>query len=147
MLSSLANISHLAYTKGAKAKKAEVHRFSNELIATSKKIASKGEVVANIKINKNISDTIELVLKDDEYLVSKKGEGKDVKRVIQYNEVLKAPIIKDTVVGKLQFVDESGNVIHETELIASKDVQKSSLWDYMVYIMNTYIIRELKNVC
>jgi len=114
---------------------------------TSKKIASKGEVVANIKINKNISDTIELVLKDDEYLVSKKGEGKDVKRVIQYNEVLKAPIIKDTVVGKLQFVDESGNVIHETELIASKDVQKSSLWDYMVYIMNTYIIRELKNVC
>ncbi|MBP3358200.1 MAG: methyl-accepting chemotaxis protein [Opitutales bacterium] len=42
MLSSLANISHLAYTKGAKAKKAEVHRFSNELIATSKKIASKG---------------------------------------------------------------------------------------------------------
>ena len=42
MLSSLTNISHLAYTKGTKAKKAEVRRHSNELIATSKKITSQG---------------------------------------------------------------------------------------------------------
>lgn len=111
---------------------------------SSKKIATKGETVASVKINKNITKTIDLTLQTDEYLVSKKGENKETKRVIRYNENLKAPITKNAVVGKMQFVDESGNVVRETNLITNQDIEKSSLWDYIVHIMNTYIIRELK---
>jgi len=112
---------------------------------TSKKIASKGEVVDKLKISKNVSCEVEVVVENDEYLISKKGESKEYNKVIEYNKNLKAPITNGTVVGKLKFIDKDGNLLHETNIIVNQDVVKSTLWEYMVYIMNTYMIKELKN--
>lgn len=111
---------------------------------TSKKIGSKGEVIDTIKISKNVNCMPQIVLEKDEYLVSKKGENKEVTKVIEYNENLKAPIVKGAVVGTLKFVDNDGNVVHQTNLVIDQDVTKSTLWDYMVYIVNTYTMKELK---
>lgn len=113
---------------------------------TSEKIGTKGEVVEKLKISKNVSSEFEAILEKDEYLISKKGENKEYNKIIKYNENLKAPIAKDTVVGVVQFVDGGGSVLHETNLVINKEVEKSNLWEYIVYVMNTYIMRELKEI-
>lgn len=111
---------------------------------TSEKIASAGEVVDKIKISKNVEEEFEVIIQKDEYLISKKGESKECNRVVKYNENLKAPLAKNSVVGTVQFVDSESNILQETNIIINKDVEKSTLWDYMVYVMNTYIMREPK---
>lgn len=112
---------------------------------TSQKICSKDEVVDKLRISKNVNSEIEIFIQNDEYLVSKKGENKEYNRVIEYNNNLKAPIVKGSVVGMLKFIDDEGNVLSETNLIINQDVKKSTLWDYMVYIMNTFMVKGLKN--
>ena len=97
------------------------------------------------KISKNVEKKFEIVLEKDEYLINKKGETKEYSRVIKYNDNLKAPIEKGTVVGVVQTVDSDGNVLKSANLIVNDDVKKSSLWDYIVYVINTYIMRELKS--
>ena len=111
---------------------------------TSEKLGEKGEVVDKIKISKNVGDKFEVVLQKDEYLVSKKGESKEYTKTIKYTENLKAPIASGTVVGTAQFLDKDGNVFKETNLIVNQNVDKSNLWEYIVYVMNTYIMRQLK---
>lgn len=112
---------------------------------TSEKICSQGEVISKFKINKNVNSEVEVVLEKDEYLVSKKGESKEYDKIVEYSENMKAPIVKGTVVGQLKFVDKEGNVLRQTNLIVNQDVAKSTLWDYMVYITNIYMIKGLNN--
>ncbi len=111
---------------------------------SSEKICSKGELIEKLKISKNVNCEAEIILEKDEYLISKKGESKEYDRVVEYNQNLKAPIAKGTVVGVLKFVDKASNVLMQTNLIVNQDVVKSTLWDYMVYVMNTYMIKGLK---
>ncbi len=113
---------------------------------TSKKIASKDEIVGTLQINKHIGDKINLVLANDEYLVSKKGEDKQYTKNIVYNENLKAPITKDTVVGQLQFIDNEGKVLSKTDIIVKEDVAKSTLWEYITHVINIYTITGLKSI-
>lgn len=111
---------------------------------TSKKIGTTGEIIGKVKISKNVGKEFEAVLSKDEYLISKKGETKDCNKVIVYNSNVQAPLTKNSVVGKVQFVDNEGNVIRETELIIKEDVQKSTLWDYIIYIMDVFTMKGLK---
>ena len=113
---------------------------------TSKKIGTKGEVVEKINISKHIGEQVEIVLEKDEYLISKKGENKEYNRVIKYNNDLKAPITQNDIVGKVQFVDSDGKILHETNLIVNKNIEKSTLWEYIVNMMNVYTITGLKSM-
>ena len=111
---------------------------------SSEKIATKDEVVGNIQISKHVGKTFNIVLESDEYLVNKKGEKKEYTKVVKYNENLKAPLAKGSKVGKLQFLDNSGTVLRETNVIINEDVYKSNLWEYIVYMTNMYSMKALK---
>ena len=113
---------------------------------TSEKIGAKGEIIDELRINKNISNKVKVVLEKDEYIISKKGETKEYIKTIKYNDMLKAPIEKGAVVGTMEFKDKEGNVIYNANLIIDQNIDKSSLWEYIVYITNIFTIKELKNV-
>lgn len=111
---------------------------------SSKQISQKGEMVDEINISKNVGNKVKVVYKNDEYLVSKKGENTEYTTKIEYSKELKAPLIKDEVIGKVQFLNSEGQVIHEAEIALESDVKKSNLWDYMTYIFRIYSIEALK---
>ena len=113
---------------------------------TSEKIGAKGEIIDELRVNKNISNKVKLVLEKDEYIISKKGETKEYIKTIKYNNVLKAPMEKGTVVGNIEYKDKEGNLIYNANLVTEQDVEKSSLWEYIVYITNIFTIKELKTV-
>lgn len=156
---ALFNLSATAQREGlsliAVVMKAPTSTIRNEEVATllnygfsaytSKQICKKGERIDKIKISKNIVTEVELVLEKDEYLISKKGETQEYQKLIEYDKNIQAPIIKGAVVGKVKFVNNEGEVLRETNIISNADVNKSTLWEYMVYIMNTYMIKQLKN--
>lgn len=111
---------------------------------TSKKIGTKGEIVDKIQISKHIGEEFDVVLEKDEYLISKKGENKEYTKNIKYNPNIKAPMLKGTKVGIIEFVDNEGNILHSSNLVINKDAIKSTLWDYMIYTVNIYTIKGLK---
>lgn len=111
---------------------------------SSEKIASKGEVVGKLKINKFVGGEIEVEVEQDKYLINKKGDSKQYTKNIIYNEKIQAPIVKGDVVGEMKFLDKNGNVISETNIIARENVNRSTLWEYITYIINIYTINALK---
>lgn len=112
---------------------------------TSSKIGSAGEVVEKINVNKHIGKKVDAVLETDEYLISKKGEAKEYTKVIKYNDNLRAPIEKNTPIGKVQFVANDGSVLHESNIIFTEDIGKSNLWEYIKYMVDMFTMIGLKN--
>ena len=76
---------------------------------TSTKLGTKGEIIDTININKHIKEKVNVVLKQDEYIINKKGETKNFLKNIEYSKELIAPLAKNTVIGKLKYIDEAGN--------------------------------------
>ena len=127
---------------------AEVTTLLNYGFSTymSKKIGSKGEIIEKMQISKHVGERFEVVLEKDEYLVSKKGESKECNRIIKYNEGLKAPLLKYSTVGTIQYLDNDGNVLREGNIIINQDVNKSTLWEYIIYTINIYTMKSLKTM-
>ncbi len=111
---------------------------------TSSKIAAAGDVVEKIKISKHITKEVDVVLEKDEYLISKKGEAKEYTKVVKYNDNLKAPINKNTPIGKLQFLANDGSVLREANLMLTEDAYKSNLWEYIMHIVDLFTMKGMK---
>ena len=117
--------------------------FSNY---TSIKLGSKGEVKSNIKINKNISENAEVVLKEDVFQITNKKEESEYKELIEYNNEIVAPIKANTSIGIVKYVDRDNNIIAESELIVTKDINKSGYWEYLTNLTSRFVIKEFKNM-
>lgn len=115
--------------------------FSNY---TSTLLGKMGDKVDSIYINKYIKEKVDVVFEKDECLISKKGEKKEYNKVVELDKGIKAPIKAKTVIGKMKFIDKEGNVLRETNLVVNKDMEKSSLLEYMKKIIKSYGISELK---
>ena len=111
---------------------------------TSQKIGATGESMGKIRISKHIGKEFDSVLSKDEYLITKRGETKECDKVVVYNSDVRAPLTKNSVVGKVQFIDNEGNIIREAELVINEDVQKSTLWNYLIYIIDMFTMKGLK---
>lgn len=112
---------------------------------SSTKLGAKGDVEGVITINKHIGEKVNVVLKQDEYLICKKGENKEYEKIIEFDNIITAPISENTVVGRLKYIDKEGNNIHETDLVVQNEITKSTLKEYIKYIISIYSIKELKN--
>jgi len=113
---------------------------------TSKKIGTAGEEVEKIQISKHIGRKISVVLENDEYLISKKGETKEYTMIIKYKDNLKAPMKKNESVGKVQFVSNEGNVLRESNIILTEDIDKSNLWEYIIYMVDIFTMKSMKTL-
>ena len=114
--------------------------FSNYSTTT---LAKKGEKVQNIKINKNIFETVDLVFADDLKLLCEKGNAKEFTTNVTLHENITAPLNAGEVVGKVDFLDKDNNILKSTDICVSKDVPKSSLLEYMQYTFLRYLSANL----
>lgn len=110
--------------------------FSNYTTTT---LAQKGSVVQNIKINKNIFEMVDLVYADDAKLLGEKGSTPEYTTTISIKEGLAAPLKSGDTVGKVDFVDKNNNILKSVNLAVSKDVNKSSLLQYLQYTFLKYL--------
>ena len=110
------------------------------------KLGSKNDIIDKININKHIGEKVDVVLKQDEYLVTKKGKNKNIEKLIEFNENLTAPLEENSVVGKIKYIDENNNVLHESDLIIGSKIERSSMLEFITYVISKYSIKGLKNM-
>ncbi|WP_376766322.1 D-alanyl-D-alanine carboxypeptidase family protein [Thermoactinomyces mirandus] len=94
---------------------------------TSKRIFNKGDILAEIRIDKGNPDKIRIQANQPLDMLIKKGiEHKGYEKRWIWNE-LKAPIHKGDRLGKLQIVQD-GNIVAEWNLVSSMEIEQANLW-------------------
>ncbi|MDR7869991.1 MAG: D-alanyl-D-alanine carboxypeptidase family protein [Tissierellaceae bacterium] len=96
--------------------------FSNYESVT---IGNKGDVVANILIEKGELDTLPLMLERDSYLLLTKANKGNIEKEINYPEYINAPIEQGQKVGEL-VVKLDGQEVDRVNLLAKSQINKAS---------------------
>ncbi|ATH92246.1 D-alanyl-D-alanine carboxypeptidase family protein [Bacillus glycinifermentans] len=88
----------------------------------------RNEVISELKVNKGSEQKINLVTSEPISLLTKKGENiKAVKKEIKKKTDIQAPVKKGTELGTL-VLKKDGKVLHESPLVAEKDMDKAGMW-------------------
>lgn len=102
-----------------------------------KKMISKDDIVKNVKIEKGvISETNAVAEKDCGTLIAK-GNDFNIEQSIDLPDVIKAPIKKEDVIGKLKYT-YNGEIVGECNLIASDDVDKMNIVSMEQYVLDRW---------
>ncbi len=90
-------------------------------------IAKAGEVINSIKVNKGVSEFVDVSLENSCGALVKKGQEKNLVQNIFLEEALEAPIYKGQKIGTISYLlgDE---VVGSSNIIANDDVEKIGLW-------------------
>lgn len=96
------------------------------------KIKSKDEIIDTIKIDKGNKEVVEVYLKDDLSILSKKSD-KDIKYDYKVNiNNIKLPLKKGDIVGNIELINNN-QVIDSKDLIIKEDIFKIN---YVKYLLN-----------
>ncbi|MFN2745508.1 MULTISPECIES: D-alanyl-D-alanine carboxypeptidase family protein [Bacillus] len=88
----------------------------------------RGEVISELKVNKGRDQNINLVTSEPISLLTKKGENMEsVKKEVKLKDETQAPVKKGTELGTL-VLKKDGKVLHESPLVAEKDMEKAGMW-------------------
>ena len=101
-------------------------------------IARANEPIDKIDVWLGKKDTLDIHVNQDIYKTIPKARKKLLKVSIKYNGPVEAPILKDSIVGKLSVVYD-GELINEYELLASTNVKKLNIFSRLIRSIN-YLI-------
>ena len=102
-----------------------------------KKIIENNKSIGKVVVEKGKSEEVDIITVKDISILEKKGEKK---RNIDYDiklNIVKAPVKKGDVIGKVQ-VFEKNKIIEEVDITVKKDIKRAN-------IINLYL-RNLKDV-
>ncbi|MGB9779419.1 D-alanyl-D-alanine carboxypeptidase family protein [Caldanaerobacter sp.] len=102
------------------------------------KVASKGEVLGKIKVLKGKKDMVEAISPKDEYVVVKKGEGKNIKKELELKDYVKAPVNKSSSIGIVKILLE-GKVIKKFDIYPAEEVKKANLFENFSKVINYWL--------
>lgn len=107
----------------------------------NKKIISKANKIENsIRVVGGKSDKVELVPKQDMYLLTKKiDKGGSVTTRVELPEILKAPLKAGQSVGKL-YLMQHDQVVGCEDIVVSKDILPSTITDNILDIISNWAI-------
>lgn len=97
-----------------------------------------GEVIEEIKVNKNVEETLKLCIKDKKSILTAKGEKLVYKKKIEIKDNLVAPIADGEVLGSVKWLSEDGAVLCETELVSRTKINRSKIGKYIEKILLKY---------
>lgn len=106
----------------------------------NKKVAEKEGICETIKIRNATAATkqLEVLYKEDLFLLKSKSEHQEIEKKIQYEE-LKAPISKGKVVGKAIY--QIDGISYTVDLVAAKDVEESkALKSFMMILIVVFLL-------
>lgn len=102
--------------------------FSNYKLNT---ILTTDDIVGELHVKKGKISKVDVVPVSDITDLIKKNENKDYSHNISYTNN-KAPILKGDIVGKIEVIDNDGNVIKTVDLTVKEDVYKHSFWSLFI---------------
>jgi len=110
----------------------ETRGLLNAAFATFRSVplAKRGNLVANVPIERGTLESVDLAVLDDFGAVVAKGQDPDIQRHIVHEPRLFAPIKAGQVLAEL-VVEADGVEVGRTKLVAAKDVPRANVWQLM----------------
>lgn len=85
--------------------------------------------LGQVKIEKAKKEKVDVYLKDDITMLSKINENQGE---YNYNVIvneLKAPLSKNQSIGRVEVIDNEGNIVKEEDVIVKEDIEKANVFD------------------
>lgn len=112
------------------------YAFANYEVKT---IISKGEAIANdLQVDKAKEDSFELYVDRDLKFFSRKNVQNDYEVVIELEENLKAPISKETPLGRVKII-KNGEVVSEANIFSVRDIEKLNYKDALEKVLKNWL--------
>jgi serine-type D-Ala-D-Ala carboxypeptidase (penicillin-binding protein 5/6) len=102
------------------------------------KIFNTNDVVNKVKIDKNIKEFFNATVDQDVNILIEKGTKVDYTIDYIINN-LKAPVSKNTEVGKVVVKDKNNNILVEKPMYINEDVEKTNIIQYFKYILKKIV--------
>lgn len=88
-----------------------------------RKLATKGEKVKEINIEKGISKTVEVVFKNDVGALIPKGQSASISQTISLSDSIPAPVAENETIGKVTY-NIGENKLLEVDLVTKEEIKK-----------------------
>ena len=102
-----------------------------------KELGKKGDVIQTVQVNKGIEKELNLMLEEDSSVLIKKGDNGNIEQVITINENISAPVNRGDILGKIEYKADEKTIL-EKNLVAEKDISKSTLWNITQDLYKTW---------
>lgn len=102
------------------------------------KVCQKGEVIDNVKVNKNLSSNVDIALESDISILTEKGKKLEYDKEINIEKEYIAPMKKGDKVGTVTYKDKEGNEAGTVNVVVNQDVDKSGVVDYLKQALKIY---------
>ena len=102
------------------------------------KLCDKGQVIDNIKVNKNLKGNIDVILEDSISILNEKGKSVEFDKQVNIGKEFKAPLKKGDIVGNVVYKDKEGNEIGSVNIVTKEEVSKSGIIEYLKYALKIY---------
>ncbi|MDD2375962.1 MAG: D-alanyl-D-alanine carboxypeptidase [Clostridia bacterium] len=107
----------------------------------TKNIFKKNTVLESIKINKSLAVKFDVTISEDVNVLYEKGKEVEYDKQIIYNDNLKAPILKNTPIGKISITSKvDGSLVSEKDIVISEDIFKSKLMEYYIFLIEKVLV-------
>lgn len=105
------------------------------------KVAEKDQIIKELNISNGKSELANAISGEDLIVPVRKGEKEKIKKIIEIDERVKAPLVKGDKIGIIK-VYKGNLLLKQTNLVIDRDVAKASLWQLIGRIMQ-YLINSL----
>lgn len=104
----------------------------------SYKVADKGQVIKEIKVEKGLIDKVNAIASNNSNILIRKGEDESIKKKIILPQKIIAPIRKGEKIGEI-VVYKNGIEISRLPLVSDRSVKKAGVIDYYMRILGDWI--------
>jgi D-alanyl-D-alanine carboxypeptidase (penicillin-binding protein 5/6) len=105
---------------------------------TFKQIATKGDILKNISVEKGILASSEIVIGEDTGILINKTDSENIEQIINLPETIIAPVSENEQVGSIDFLI-NGEIIASTPLVAKNNVNKINIFNMSKFIIYKWI--------
>jgi len=101
------------------------------------KFGNANDIIKTLQVNKGITSTVNAVLENTCGALVKKGQNKDLVQNATLDDTVSAPINKGQKLGEVSY-SINGEIVGKSNIVASSDVEKISLWNMTTYIYENW---------
>lgn len=103
-----------------------------------KKIATKGDILQNISINKGTINNINLVFENDSGVLVKKTDSSEITQELEINDNIEAPISLGEKLGEMKYYINN-ELVASVNLVSDSEVPKRNLLNTFNYITTNWV--------
>lgn len=103
------------------------------------RLSTKNDLIDRVKVNKKLDKEYSIVASLDKSILKTKGETLELRKVVEINKNITAPITKGTMVGSIKWVDKNNEILAETDLIIDEEINRSKFGEYIKKIIEKFV--------